>query len=80
MGRVYRVTLGDDGRTAVGESEELFRTANRYRDIAVGPDGLTFFLATDNDGFGRTLDLTGTRVGTYANPGSIVAFTYTAAR
>ena len=38
MGRVYRVKLSEDGRSAVGENEELFRTANRYRDIAIGRD------------------------------------------
>jgi hypothetical protein len=44
MGRVYRVKLSEDGRSAVGENEELFRTANRYRDIAIGPDQHTFYL------------------------------------
>jgi PQQ-dependent dehydrogenase (s-GDH family) len=79
-GRVYRVTLSEDGRTAVGESEELFRAANRYRDLAVGPGGRTFYLATDNDGFGQTLDLNDARVDTFANPGAIVEFTYRPAR
>lgn len=73
-GRVYRVTLGADGRSAAGDSEELFRTANRYRDIAIGPDGRTFYLATDENGFGSTLDLGGARITTYANPGAILEF------
>jgi hypothetical protein len=51
-GRVYRVKLSEDGRSAVGENEELFRTANRYRDIAIGPDQHTFYLVTDNNGLG----------------------------
>jgi PQQ-dependent dehydrogenase (s-GDH family) len=76
MGRVYRVKLSGDGRSAVGDNEELFRTVNRYRDLAVGPDGRTFYLATDNDGFGQTLDLTGARVGRFSNPGSILEFRY----
>jgi PQQ-dependent dehydrogenase (s-GDH family) len=80
MGRVYRTKLSADGRTAVGENEELFRAANRYRDLAVSPDGRTFYLATDNNGFGGTVDPAGARVATFANPGSIVAFSYTAAR
>ena len=80
MGRVYRVKLSADGRAAVGESEELFRTANRYRDIAVGPDARTFYLATDTNGFGSGVDLTGARVNTFANPGSILEFRYTPAR
>jgi PQQ-dependent dehydrogenase (s-GDH family) len=74
MGRVYRVKLSDDGRSAVGDNEELFRTANRYRDIAIGPDQRTFYLVTDNDGLGRTTDPSGASVRTFANPGSVLEF------
>ena len=80
MGRVYRVKLSDDGRTAVGENEELFRTANRYRDLAVSADGLTLYLVTDSAGFGQALDPSGARVSTFANPGSILEFRYNASR
>ncbi len=75
-GRVYRVKLSDDGRTAVGANEELFLTANRYRDIAIGRDQRTFFLVTDNNGLGRTTDPSGANVTTFANPGAIVEFKY----
>ena len=74
MGRVYRVKLSEDGRSAVGENEELFRTANRYRDIAIGRDQRTFYLVTDNDGLGRTTDPSGASVRTFANPGSVLEF------
>ena len=76
MGRVYRVKLSEDGRTAVGENEELFRTANRYRDMAIGRDHRTFYLVTDNNGLGRTTDPSGARVTTFANPGSVLEFKY----
>ncbi len=76
MGRVYRVKVSDDGRTAVGSNEELFRTANRYRDIAIGRDQRTFYLVTDNNGLGRTTDPSGASVRTFANPGSILEFRY----
>ena len=76
MGRVYRVKLSDDGRSAVGASEELFRTANRYRDIAIGRDHRTFYLVTDNNGLGRTTDPSGQSVRTFANPGSVLEFKY----
>jgi PQQ-dependent dehydrogenase (s-GDH family) len=76
MGRVYRVPLSADGRTAAGANEEIFRAANRYRDIAVSADGLTFYLATDNNGFGQVVEPAGGRVKQFANPGAIVAFTY----
>src|SRR5439155_25607733 len=69
-GRVYRVKLSDDGRSAVGQSEELFRTVNRYRDLAVTADGLTIYLVTDSNGFGQALDLSGSHVSTFANPGA----------
>ena len=72
MGRVYRVKLSEDGRSAVGENEELFRSANRYRDIAIGRDARTFYLVTDNNGLGRTTDPSGARVTTFANPGSVL--------
>jgi hypothetical protein len=52
----------------------MFRTANRYRDIAVNPDGRAIYLATDVEGPSR--DASGaTR--SLANPGSILEFTYT---
>jgi len=76
MGRVYRVKLSDDGRTTVGANEELFRTANRYRDVAIGRDARTFYLVTDNNGLGRTMDPSGARVTTFANPGAILEFKY----
>ena len=76
MGRVYRIKLSDDGRSAVGQSEELFRTANRYRDIAIGRDPRTLYLATDPAGLGRTTDPNGVSTLTYANPGAILEFTY----
>ena len=76
MGRVYRVKLSEDGRSAVGTSEELFRTANRYRDIAVGGDQRSFYLVTDNNGLGRTTDPSGASVRTFANPGAVLEFRY----
>jgi PQQ-dependent dehydrogenase (s-GDH family) len=74
QGRVYRLKLSEDGRSVVGESEELFRSVNRYRDIAVGPDQRTFYLATDYEGLGRTTDLSGKPTNTLANPGAILEF------
>jgi len=76
MGRVYRVKLSEDGRSPVGPNEELFRTANRYRDIATGRDQRSFYLVTDNDGLGRTVDPSGANVRTFANPGSVLEFKF----
>ncbi len=79
-GRVYRMKLSDDGRSVVGENEELFRTANRYRDLAIAPDGLRFYLVTDPLGIGRTTDPAGASTQAFANPGAVVEFTYQAGR
>jgi len=75
-GRVYRMKLSDDGRSVVGPNEELFRTANRYRDLAIAPDARTLYFATDPEGLGRTTDMNGNSVLTYANPGAILEFKY----
>jgi hypothetical protein len=54
-GTIYRLPLGADGST-VGEPSALWRTVNRYRDIAIGPDSVTFYVATDPLGLTRGLD------------------------
>jgi PQQ-dependent dehydrogenase (s-GDH family) len=60
-GTVFRLTLSSDGTAIVGEAVELWQTRNRYRDLAINPDGKTFYVATDNAG---------------ANPGAILEFQY----
>jgi PQQ-dependent dehydrogenase (s-GDH family) len=73
-GIVYRLKLSDDGRSVVGPPTVMFPTANRYRDVALNPDGRTIYLATDPEGPSR--DPSGVQR-TLANPGSILEFTYT---
>jgi len=60
-GSVFRLRLSADGNSIVGDAQEIWRTKNRYRDVAINPDGKTFFVATDNDG---------------ENPGAILEFQY----
>ncbi len=72
-GTVYRLPLSADGRSVAGTPIELFQTANRYRDIAIDPEGRTIYLATDPTGPHR--NAAGTVAQTLANPGSILAFT-----
>jgi PQQ-dependent dehydrogenase (s-GDH family) len=76
-GRIYRMKVSADGQSVVGDNQELFRTQNRYRDIAIARDGRTFYLATDPEGLGRTMDLAGASVLTYTNPGAVLAVKYT---
>ena len=63
---VYRVKLNATGDAAVGPTTEHFKTAARYRDVLVGPDGLTIYLATDSS--------------SKENPGAVLAFTYQGTR
>jgi PQQ-dependent dehydrogenase (s-GDH family) len=76
-GVVYRLPLTADGRAVNGPVTELFRSLNRYRDIALGPDGRTFYLITDPGGNVR--DVSGAINQTLANPGSLLEFRFTAA-
>ncbi|GAB7046565.1 PQQ-dependent sugar dehydrogenase [Catenuloplanes indicus JCM 9534] len=71
-GTVYRVPVGADGLTA-GEPVALWRTVNRYRDLAFGANGRTFYVSTDVSGIAA--DLAGTPTVGLANPGSILEFT-----
>ncbi|GAB7037138.1 MULTISPECIES: glucose/sorbosone family PQQ-dependent dehydrogenase [Catenuloplanes] len=73
-GTVYRVPVGADGISA-GEPTALWRTVNRYRDLAFGADGRTFYVSTDVSGIAA--DLAGTPTLGLANPGSILVFTLT---
>lgn len=73
-GRVYRLKLSADGRSIAGEPQEYFRSVNRYRDIAIGPDNRTIYLATDVQG--RTTDEAGANTQALDNPGAILEFRY----
>ncbi|MDH4065491.1 MAG: PQQ-dependent sugar dehydrogenase [Acidobacteriota bacterium] len=77
-GAVYRLKLDGDGTGVVGAPTEYFRAANRYRDLAVSPDGRRIFLVTDSKGI--TLDASGRRTETLANPGAVLELTYTGPR
>jgi hypothetical protein len=54
-GAVYRLSLNADGRSVKEPPVEMFKAANRYRDIALNPDGTTLYLATDPSGPSRNL-------------------------
>lgn len=49
-GTVFRLRLSEDRTSVVGDAVEMWRTRNRYRALAVHPDGRTFFVATDPGG------------------------------
>jgi PQQ-dependent dehydrogenase (s-GDH family) len=73
-GVVFKMALAADGRTTVGPPLEVLKTTNRYRDIAIAPDGRRFFVVTDVGG--RTTDAAGAPTQRVEHPGSILEFTY----
>ncbi|PRQ10013.1 glucose/sorbosone family PQQ-dependent dehydrogenase [Enhygromyxa salina] len=76
-GAVYRFKLSGDAR-GIRDVDKLFDTVNRYRDLAIGPDDRTFYIATDTSGLTR--DTEGGATDQLANPGSILVFTFTGGR
>jgi PQQ-dependent dehydrogenase (s-GDH family) len=75
-GAIYRLKLTADRRSIAGEPVEYFKTTNRYRDVAISPDGRHLFFSTDDHG--STQDAAANRTTTLANPGAILEFTYSA--
>ena len=59
---MYRVKLNEAGDAARGPTLEYFKARDRYRDVMVGPDGRTIYVATDAT--------------SQTHPGAILAFTY----
>lgn len=49
-GSLYRIPLTADGQAAAGPAERLWHTSNRYRDLAISPDGRRIFVVTDPGG------------------------------
>jgi glucose/arabinose dehydrogenase len=73
-GGVYRVALNATHDQVIGTPTLIFKSTNRYRDIAIRPDGKAFYLVTDN--VGPTRDDAGVSTRELANPGAILEFTY----
>lgn len=63
FGTVFRVKLTPDGAAAAGKPTAYFASENRYRDIAISPDGREIFVSIDN-------------WASKENPGRILAFRY----
>ena len=73
-GQVFRYQLDETGTMVLGDTTRHMYTPNRYRDIAIHPDGKTFYLLVDAGG--RTSGPTGlTQASGLANPGNILKFT-----
>lgn len=69
-GTIFRIPLD-----AVDEPPlTYFKSQDRYRDLAISPDGLRIYAVTTN--VGRTLTAAGEMTPELANPGSLLEFTY----
>ena len=73
-GVVFRMPLTDGGTRVAGELITYFKARNRYRDLAIDPDGIHIYVATDNEG--RVVDNSGALTRELQNPGSILEFKY----
>lgn len=73
-GAIYRIPLTADHLRAAGTPVMELRTTNRYRDIAVRPDGQALYVVTDNTG--PTRDAAGERTRALEHPGALLEFTY----
>lgn len=73
-GAIYRVKLAADGRSVDGAPLLYFKQNDRYRDLALAPDGRRIFAVTDS--MGSVLDANWQRVETVAHPGALLEFTY----
>lgn len=85
-GRIYRASLAADGNSILpipnpetdgtdDDFEELWYTQNRYRDIAIAPDGITFYIITDSSG--STSGPSNDNSIPISNPGIIMKVQYT---
>lgn len=85
-GRIYRATLSADGEGIMpitdpepdstnDDFQELWYTQNRYRDIVIAPDGLTFYIITDSGG--SVSPITNDAAVPVLNPGIIIKVQYT---
>jgi len=78
-GVVFRMPLTGDRQSPVGAPVAYFKTGNRYRDIAIAPDGLRLYVATDPTGQGRTVGPSGLLTRELVNPDAVLEFKYTGA-
>ncbi|WP_433788030.1 glucose/sorbosone family PQQ-dependent dehydrogenase [Actinomycetospora sp. CA-101289] len=74
-GSVFVFKLTGDGGSVQGDTTQLFRTQNRYRDVALSPDRTRLYVATDSDG--PAGPQSGSHTGALANPGSVLEFPLT---
>jgi PQQ-dependent dehydrogenase (s-GDH family) len=73
-GTVYRLGLSP----TTGAALTYFKSQDRYRDLAIAPDGRRIYVITDSRG--RAVNAAGEMTPELANPGAVIEFTYGGAR
>ncbi|RIA10063.1 PQQ-dependent dehydrogenase (s-GDH family) [Flavobacteriaceae bacterium MAR_2010_72] len=74
-GTIFRAKLNATGDGLESQTYEEFHSSNdRYRDVAVGPDGITFYVITDSSG--STSGPSGTNPQSLQNPGVVMRIQY----
>jgi PQQ-dependent dehydrogenase (s-GDH family) len=75
-GKIFQIALDESGKV-IGNATELFRSENRYRDIAFDPDGRTIYVITDMMGPVQAMkEGPITPTVTLWSPGSVLMFRY----
>lgn len=69
-GTIFRIPLDAVDQPPI----TYFKAEDRYRDLAISPDGLKIYAITTN--YGRTLTKTGETTPNLAHPGALLEFTY----
>ncbi|WP_458747337.1 glucose/sorbosone family PQQ-dependent dehydrogenase [Candidatus Nitrosocosmicus sp. T] len=73
-GKIYQLILGDNRTSLAQEAVEMFQSENRYRDLAISPDGSTLYVITDSTGPVQAIG--GGATTELWNPGSLLEFKY----
>ncbi len=73
-GVIYRVPIDGAG----GAPLTYFKAEDRYRDLAVAPDGRRIYIVTDTRG--RVVTASGAMTATLAHPGALLELTYSGSR
>ncbi len=73
-GVIYRIPLNAPNAPPL----TYFKAQDRYRDLAIAPDGKRIYAITSI--FGRTVTATGEPTATLAHPGALLEFTYSGPR
>lgn len=76
-GTLYRYKLNLAMDSVISDSIPYFRTSNRYRDMALSPDGKKIYLITDS--IGTTSGPSGSGTSALSDRGAILEYTFTGA-